>query len=457
VYNGKGHASFIKDFSFTTEITPAFATIISVGAAANGKVIGANQTALSKLNIGLSDRFKNEVIDTAELNKKKLEDEAAAGHNVAELDRQMAALRERYSIVLKNYFEFIVNLGDNVSGRGYTEPTMNVKDVDSYKGTLNNIAQLEDQTRNNEYTKQKLKEGTDPNTITPFSPGTGFIPFNLSLTMDGLSGMKIYSKFIVDTSYLPSNYPENVEFLIKGISHDIAENKWTTKLESFCISKGKLEETGTNDTSSSSASSGGSSSGGSSSGGSVGGEFNVSPTYADKTKKLIIDNFGWPITLTGTSPYTSKIITTDPRNVYNKNPEYVKNNIVPFSYKGLNFNLHKILVNPLKSMLDTIDSKGLLPYAKNIQATIYTRDTTGSPGNLSGHSFGVAMDVNPDKFPYGNEGYAVYTKAVNDPSHPFYKYAQVNKIIADSGLFYWGGNYSGTKDSHHFSVKPYNI
>ena len=456
VYNGKGHASFIKDFSFTTEITPAFATMISVGAAANGKVIGANQTALSKLNIGLSDRYKKEIIDTAELKKEKLAKAVEAGHNVAELDRQMDALRERYNITLKNYFEFVVDLGDDVSGEGAGEPTMNTTDVDSYKGTLNNIVQLEDQIRNDEYTRLKLLEGTDINKITPFSPGTGFIPFNLSLTMDGLSGMKIYSKFIVDTSYLPSNYPENVEFLIKGISHDITENKWTTKLESFCISKGKLEETGTNNNSGGS-SSGGSSSGGSSSGGSVGGEFNVSPTYANKTKKLIIDNFGWPITLTGTSPYTSKVIATDPRNVYAKNPEYIKNNIVPFSHKGLNFNLHKALVEPLKSVLNTIDSKGLLPYAKNIQATIYTRDTTGSPGSLSGHSFGIAMDVNPDKFPYGNEGYAIYTKAINDPSHPSYKYAQVNKIIADSGLFNWGGNYSGTKDAHHFSVKPYNI
>lgn len=245
VYNGKGHASFIKDFSFATEITPAFATMISVGAVANGKVVGANNTALSKLNIGLSDRYKNKVLDPAELKKINMEKAVEAGHNVAELDRQMDALKKRYKKILKNYFEFIVDLGDNISGKGESEPKMDVKDVDSYKGTLNNIVQLEDQIRNDEYNRLKILEGTDINKITPFSPHTGFIPFNLSLTMDGLSGMKIYSKFVVDTSYLPSNYPENVEFLIKGISHDIADNKWTTKVESFCISKGTLEETGT--------------------------------------------------------------------------------------------------------------------------------------------------------------------------------------------------------------------
>ena len=57
-------AGFIKDFSFKTEITPEYATMITVGAAANGAVVGANSTALSKLNIGLEDRFKTEVLDT---------------------------------------------------------------------------------------------------------------------------------------------------------------------------------------------------------------------------------------------------------------------------------------------------------------------------------------------------------------------------------------------------------
>jgi hypothetical protein len=65
----------------------------------------------------------------------------------------------------------------------------------------------------------------------------GFIPFNLSLTMDGLSGMKINEKFIVDTDFLPSNYPETVEFLIKNLTHEVTDNKWLTKIDSYCISK----------------------------------------------------------------------------------------------------------------------------------------------------------------------------------------------------------------------------
>ena len=74
--------------------------------------------------------------------------------------------------------------------------------------------------------------------LTKFQPGTGFIPFNLSLTMDGLSGMKIGSRFFIDSSYLPSNYPNTVDFLIKSINHEIKDNQWTTTLESFCVAQG---------------------------------------------------------------------------------------------------------------------------------------------------------------------------------------------------------------------------
>jgi hypothetical protein len=91
-------------------------------------------------------------------------------------------------------------------------------------------------------TQERLLAKTDPNAQNSIATGTGFIPFNLSITMEGLSGMKINQKFTVDSSYLPSNYPTSVEFLIKNIQHEISNNKWYTKLESYCISKGNFTE-----------------------------------------------------------------------------------------------------------------------------------------------------------------------------------------------------------------------
>jgi GH24 family phage-related lysozyme (muramidase) len=65
------------------------------------------------------------------------------------------------------------------------------------------------------------------------SPGNGFIPINLQLTMDGLSGFKIYQKYTSEQEFLPTNYPESLDFIIKGITHNIENNQWTTVIESL--------------------------------------------------------------------------------------------------------------------------------------------------------------------------------------------------------------------------------
>jgi hypothetical protein len=87
-----------------------------------------------------------------------------------------------------------------------------------------------------ELTQQKQNEdSTSENESNISSPNAGFLPFDLSLTMDGLSGMKVYQKYIIDTNFLPSNYPKALEFLIKGIVHTISNNEWVTTLESLAV------------------------------------------------------------------------------------------------------------------------------------------------------------------------------------------------------------------------------
>jgi len=49
--------SFIREASVKTQLSNAFATTVTVGAQANGNVVGANATALSKWNVGLTDRI----------------------------------------------------------------------------------------------------------------------------------------------------------------------------------------------------------------------------------------------------------------------------------------------------------------------------------------------------------------------------------------------------------------
>jgi len=57
-------SNFVKDFSFDTSITPELASMITIGATANGgSTKNYDGTAFSKWNVGLFDRFNTEMID----------------------------------------------------------------------------------------------------------------------------------------------------------------------------------------------------------------------------------------------------------------------------------------------------------------------------------------------------------------------------------------------------------
>jgi hypothetical protein len=75
-------------------------------------------------------------------------------------------------------------------------------------------------------------QAQDPNFA---STTLGFIPFNLGLTMDGISGIKIYNEVNVSTRFLPKTYPDKLRFIIKGVTHKIQNQDWETSLETVVI------------------------------------------------------------------------------------------------------------------------------------------------------------------------------------------------------------------------------
>ena len=88
-----------------------------------------------------------------------------------------------------------------------------------FKGFINGI--------NNEvYTKSR----TPSNTV-------GFIPADLSLTIDGLSGIKIYNALSINQRFLPKQYPLALNFIITKVNHDISNNNWGTSLNTIAVPK----------------------------------------------------------------------------------------------------------------------------------------------------------------------------------------------------------------------------
>jgi hypothetical protein len=227
-------AGFIKDFSFTTEIAPELSTMLTIGATANSTVVGENSTAFSRLNRGLTDRFK-EKVEYLQLSENErlieainnLEDNENTQYLQQKLEQQLYKnIYEKYAYTYINYLNYIKQLSEKkYSGEANT-----------YKDALSNCITYLQQARETQLNYLSMRY---PSLYLNSSPAvsTGFIPFNMSLTMDGLSGMKIYSKFNIDTRYLPTNYPKTCDFLIKNINHTISNNKWFTKIESVVISQ----------------------------------------------------------------------------------------------------------------------------------------------------------------------------------------------------------------------------
>ena len=65
----------------------------------------------------------------------------------------------------------------------------------------------------------------------------GMLPINISLDIQGLSGIRIYDQLPIDTRFIPNYYPQTLYWIIKGVSHNITNNVWTTKLETIAVPK----------------------------------------------------------------------------------------------------------------------------------------------------------------------------------------------------------------------------
>ena len=201
-------SSFITSLGIKTEVTNDLSTMVSVGAQASGQAVGEDATAFSKWNEGLVDRvFKVKLSKPDDPNdeQKKQAAETAA--------KEQEALNTKNKNTVDEYSSFITKM-----------ETLNFDDsIDTFPTVLTNFLEL-----------MQSQESVSKNQA---SPTIGFIPFNLNLSMVGLSGMKIFQKFSINQQFLPSNYDETLEFLLKGITQKVDNKEWSTSIEALCIPK----------------------------------------------------------------------------------------------------------------------------------------------------------------------------------------------------------------------------
>lgn len=77
------------------------------------------------------------------------------------------------------------------------------------------------------------KQITAQNISTKSDPVQGRFPFNLTLTFDGISGLRMGQAFRLQEGVLPSSIQNGAGFIIKSLDHNIQDNKWETTISAY--------------------------------------------------------------------------------------------------------------------------------------------------------------------------------------------------------------------------------
>lgn len=211
IVNGRG--SFVKDVNISSEITSKLATEISMAAASGKASVNKTSSRFDWLNYGCTNRMlKIEEITN--------QDESTSANSTTETpgkEPDYESIVDKYVNTCELFLDYI----DAIANLGY-----DYDDASEYTPALSTIFNLATQKAEKVQTKNPEEEGVQ---------SRGFIPINLGLTIEGLSGPKIYEKIAIPNVFLPSSYKGNIYFVLKGISHTISDGKWETKYDTFAV------------------------------------------------------------------------------------------------------------------------------------------------------------------------------------------------------------------------------
>lgn len=232
--SGSRDGSFVTDYQFKTEITNKLGNMIAVGAQANGQAVGEDATLFSKWNYGLVDRILPEKFDIDQ--KIKQADQATVGYlNI------ISAYRDYYNSFTGSNKSTFTLKDDNVlfgttftdfitNATGYSFPNCNITPVDGELTSLTGFIEIQKAF----FQKFYALEAISKKSPTPF---IGFVPVGFNLTLDGMSGVRIFDRLKIDSRFLPSNYGDTLDFIITKLDHKIVNNKWETSIGTMSVPK----------------------------------------------------------------------------------------------------------------------------------------------------------------------------------------------------------------------------
>lgn len=193
------HGSFVTNLDLNSELSDKMATQITIGAASNNNSVNGDGAIFSSYSKGLKDAMF--------VQKQSVLQNLAGGQALTPTERidkimEESAFHEAaYEIYGKNQF-----------------------DEDGYITTCKSVNSSIAPKIMDQYFNKGL------------APAPSFLPFNLSLTMHGLGGIRIYDAFKIDGKVLPLSYnPKDIKLIIKSLSHSVSLDGWKTTLSTLSV------------------------------------------------------------------------------------------------------------------------------------------------------------------------------------------------------------------------------
>ena len=224
--------NFVTDYSFNTTLGPDFGTQVAIGAQASGRAVGEDSTIFSKWNEGLVDRILPQKLDIDQV-KEEGTNARVEFKNLTTEYLNFLKLLVATSIQDQDLFSW---QGKIILNKVYTLENVYIQAPSTDSPTENSplFASSFGSLQKSFFTKSLSWLALTKNTPTPF---IGFLPVNLSLTFDGLSGIKIFDRLRINSDFLPSNYTDTLEFFITQLDHKFENNKWFTTVGTQSLPK----------------------------------------------------------------------------------------------------------------------------------------------------------------------------------------------------------------------------
>jgi len=189
----KQEGSIVKNLDIQSQIDQDMMTVIAASTGNRSNGFNANGTGLHKWNQGLVDRIFPNPGDSTDVEDEESEDK------------------------LKKLWLDTMNQTGEYNG-------LFVSIVDGLKWMKTNIDTLISSNQTfQELLIGKMVENNEVN--SPY-----FLPFNFNMDIEGISGIRLYEHFDLDTNILPHTYDsDSLELQIKSCDHTVDANTWTTK------------------------------------------------------------------------------------------------------------------------------------------------------------------------------------------------------------------------------------